>query len=285
MAERAVPSSVSVEVVRSRRGTGVGVVTASVVERQVLAFMGYNGWLSRFEIQRFQLLADRWNARIVIPEVPGCSGFPSRVRAAEALDLVRGDFRRVALSMVESAARFGVPEVVLGYSLGASLAAAALAAASPTPLPASTVLLVEPVAIRRWGVRELIDATRMEDVATAPYVESTLGWADAATPPEDDPAGPACSADRWSMLLTANALRRARLAQDLTVALQARPAARLIVAHGTTSRLCPPEAAQQFLATMRRVHPRVDDLILPGSHPLWHSLDIVNRLADGVGSL
>lgn len=267
------------------RGTRVAVIEPAAVEREALAFMGYGGWTSRFELQRFALLAERWRTRIVVPEVPGCSARPTRVSARQAVALARGDFRRLAGDMIRGAApalsRPG-PTLLVGYSMGASLASAALAVASRAELVATHIVLVEPVAIQRWSPTALIRATEAEDALAGQYVTETMAWEGAVLPPEDDAQAQPHHRDRLSMTLLGNALRHERLRVDLRAGLAERPEASVAIVRGEQSLLCPPKAALQLAHVIRQQGTAVTDIALAGSHPLWHSLDQVSTLATRV---
>lgn len=283
---RAVPVGPSVTVHRGPRGTSIGVVSAPEPERQILAFLGYGACLSGFELQRFRLLAHLWRARIIIPEVPGCSRQPSRLGPRAAAALAVGRFGPVAHEITRAALRFaeGVRRTdVLGYSMGASLAAAALAAVPVQQLEADRITLVEPVALTRWTPWGLMRATKVEDALAAKYVGQSMAWRGAVPPPEDSPTSER-HRDPLSMLLMGHALQFGRLLPDLSRGLAHRPSAALVVVRGCTSQLFRSAALRRALAWSRTAGVPLMPITMEGSHPLWQSLDIVESMAARVGS-
>jgi hypothetical protein len=273
--------------IRGRRGSadkGLGVAIidpAQPPQRIVLALMGFRGWLDPFERQRFTLLADRLDARIVVPETPGCSRNRTRITWAQGRALLGGRFDLTARTMLAAArphlrVKDDPPLHLLGYSLGASIAAAMFAAQTPVS-SARSVTLVEPVWIREWPVGRLIVNTRTEDRRTPAYVARNARWSGAVRPSVDLPAGPRPRTHALSMLLQGNALRRGRIPADL--ARSAPSATAAVIAHGTDSLLCPPGACHDLVTQLQRDRRRVFDVPVPGGHGVWHSLDDVAGLA------
>ncbi|WP_431235943.1 alpha/beta fold hydrolase (plasmid) [Mycolicibacterium psychrotolerans] len=155
--------------------------------RQVLVFMGFLACVEPFELQRFALLAAEWDAQVTVVDAPGCGYGGARLTSTERRACRRGDFTPVARRMVHVAQtrqhrlRRGRVTVV-GYSMGASLAAAA--AAAPGLLRVSNMVLVEPVAMRRWNLLDLLRSVRDEDHLLDEYLDRNSVFPHAALPIE-----------------------------------------------------------------------------------------------------
>lgn len=116
---------------------------------------------------------------------------------------------------------------VLGYSLGASFAAAmaAVSGTAETGPPMETVVLVEPVAVQRWSAAVLLSAVRRENRLVGAHLEETATVAGAVPPLEARPDAAPNTRRRVDLLLLANALRAGCLSDDLRAATR-RPAPR-----------------------------------------------------------
>ncbi|CAL8974601.1 hypothetical protein TESS_TESS_02806 [Tessaracoccus sp. O5.2] len=129
-----------------------GAVGDDDAERLCVAFMGYGGWLEPFEYGLFTRLARQLAARIVIVETPGLGTAGTRLRPRERGALLVGSFLPVGRRMLRCALA-GLEAVgadprqgihILGYSMGASVAAAATSVAT-NDLTVRTLTLVEPI--------------------------------------------------------------------------------------------------------------------------------------------
>lgn len=282
-AGRHLPESVSVATYSVPDGTTVAVLTPRAPEHDAVAFLGFGGWCSGLELRRLMLLSEMWRARIAVPEVPGCSARPSRIPARHASAVVRGDFtplaRQMALNALAHLGHNARPVAVVGYSLGASLAAAALAAIDPDWLPGGVAVLVEPVAIRRWSPIGLLYRSRREEALAGAYLQRSRSWCSSASPEADDPRP---QRHLPSMVATGVGLSAGRLLPDLLDGLRHRVDSTVIVAHGTTSRLSTPGDVHHLLQCVRQASARVADVPVAGGHAFWHALDHVRDVADRV---
>lgn len=139
---------------------------------RMLLFMGLGACVEPFEQQRLELLADQWHAKVTIVDTPGCGYGRARLAGAERRALLRGDFGPVARRMVRGA-QAQVPELrrpvtIVGYSLGASIAAAA--AAEPGLLKVVQFIAVEPAAMRPRNPLRLLRAAHCEKLALDGYL-------------------------------------------------------------------------------------------------------------------
>src|SRR4051812_13568703 len=140
---------------------------------QMLVFMGIRAQLDAFELRRADVLASVWQAQVTVVDIPGNGHGYARLTSAERAHLRTGRFDTVADRMVAAAVEHHPrlkhsPVVALGYSMGASLATAA--AARSNTLRINRLVLVEPVANRRWSISELLRSVRAEQA----YVEADL---------------------------------------------------------------------------------------------------------------
>lgn len=262
---------------------GLSVVTLGepTSPRQVLAFMGIDAFIEPFERQRFSLLAEVWNAQLTVVDAPGCGSGGARLRRVDRRDLRRGDFTSVARRMVHSAQHHHVPlrrgpVTVVGYSLGSSIAAAA--AADPGLLRVEGMILVEPVAVRRWNSMSLMTAVRAERPFADGYT-SNNDAIDGAVAPADRRGEPAPHRSRRDLALLGMAVGRGRLSTDLVRAKMIQDFTVKLV-HGTESHLSPSRHVTSFVARCGRAGVDVRDVPVPGHHALWHSLPDVQALAE-----
>lgn len=263
-----------------------GLRTASVGEdgspRQALVFMGIMAWVEPFELQRLSVLAEAWNARVAVVDVPGCGHGGARLTPSQRRALRRGEFAPVARQMVHCAQarnprlRRG-PVIVVGYSLGASLAAAVVA--DPGLMRVSGLMLVEPVALRRWRVSSLLRSIRSENQVVDDHVNQNHGLA--APPRRGEPTPP------WSRIDVAHlgyAVSRGRLGRDLITASQIQSVPVQVV-HGVDSTLSRPDDVRRLVRRCRRAGQDVRDMPVAGRHALWHSLSTVAELAERTGDM
>jgi hypothetical protein len=254
-------------------------------DRTFVVVQGFQSWIESFEMQRFQLIAHGLRARLIIVEVPGFGVAGSRLLRNERRGLLAGDFRPLAERMFEAAGSIVTdtdrdePLSFLGYSMGASIATAMTNVAVAQGWSAEELVLVEPVALQRWKLRELISATRREDRWTTAYTAANEGVEGAAAPWDQRPGVRPPTKRRVDLLLLGAALRHGGLAADLLAGAGPR---RVIVVRGDRSAL---SGAAYFpiLARLRQRGIATAELTVPGHHAFWHSLaavhDMTSRLA------
>lgn len=249
--------------------------------RQVLVFMGFLACVEPFELQRFALLATQWNAQLTVVDTPGFGHGAARLTVTQRRSLRRGDFTEVARTMVRAAQehhrplRRG-PVALVGYSMGASLACAA--AADAGLLRVDSMILIEPVAMRRWNLARLIRAVRTEDTFLDDYLDANRVVPDAVLP-ADRRGEPSPPRSRTDLAHLGFALSRGRLLSDLVRAnmIQGFP---VEIVHGVDSQLSRRADIEHLVAICRRSGMRAFDVPVAGRHPLWHSLPDVAALAE-----
>jgi pimeloyl-ACP methyl ester carboxylesterase len=254
--------------------------------RQALMFMGIMAWVEPFELQRLALLAQAWNAQVTAVDVPGCGYGGARLTPSQRRELRRGDFAPVARQVVRTAQAHNPrlrrwPVTLVGYSMGASLAAAA--AADPGLIRVSNLILVEPVALRRWHVTSLLRSVRSENRVVDEYVDRNHGVPAPVVPPHRrcEPMPP------WSRIDVGHlgyAVSRGQLARELirANAIQRFP---VQVVHGIDSTLSRAADVTSLVRRCRRAGVDVHDVPVAGRHALWHCLTDVAKLADRAGEL
>jgi alpha-beta hydrolase superfamily lysophospholipase len=248
--------------------------------RQVLVFMGFLAYVEPFELQRFALLCREWDAQITVVDAPGCGYGGARLTRTQRRGLRRGDFTTVARRMVRAAQSHHLPlrrgpVAVVGYSMGASLACAA--AADPGLLRVDTLILVEPVAMRRWNLARLIRSVQSEDAVLDEYLHDNNA-VPGAVPPAQRRDEPLPKRSRTDLAHLGFALTRGRLTSDMLRAnvIQSFP---VQVVHGADSRLSQARDVEKLVAICRRAGMQVYDVPVAGRHALWHSLTDVAALA------
>ncbi|WP_371572169.1 hypothetical protein [Streptomyces sp. NBC_01314] len=255
---------------------------------------GFLAFVEPFEMQRFQLIASMLRARLVVVETPGAGFAASRLLPGERRALLRGDFTVPARRMLRAATEVigadgpAAATGVLGYSLGASFAAAmaAVSGTARTGPPLRTVVLVEPVAIRRWSAVGLMAAVRRENRLVQPYLDQTATVPGAVRPLEARSGDRPLTRRRSDLLLLANALRAARLGEDLAAAAQepGPKTRRLVVVRGEQSVLSPRQAVHSLMTAAERHGFRARLLSVPGPHAFWHSLPAVGLATPRLGT-
>jgi pimeloyl-ACP methyl ester carboxylesterase len=261
---------------------GLRVVTVGdrAARRQVLLFMGLSACVEPFELQRSMLLAATWDAQLTVVDVPGYGYGGAQLTSTERHGLRRGHFTAVARRMVRTAQRHHAalrqsPVTVVGYSMGASLACAA--AADPGLLRVINMVLVEPVAMRRWGLLKLIRSVRSEDTVVDDYLENNCVFPDAVLPPERRNAALPQSSRR-DLAHLGFALSRGFLVSDLLRSnlIQQFP---IEIVHGVDSELSRADEVSRLHSICTRAGMDVLDVPVAGRHALWHSLPDVTALA------
>lgn len=267
----------------------VAVVDAGPVPRRTfIAAMGYAASIEPFELQRFRLMATELDARLVVVETPGCGLPGSSLTPRERWVLLsRSSFAPVATRMLDAVLAV-VPDLlddglledralgVIGYSLGSSTGTAiATEVRRRTGLPVDRLVLVEPVAGRRWAVRGLLAATREEDALVDAALNSNHVVEGAIEPWDRRGDGyPAPSRNELDLALLANALRTGRLPRHVA----ATGAKRVAVIRGDESRLALASGCEAIVQAARGAGAAVESFVMDGTHGLWHSLPSVREL-------
>jgi len=241
---------------------------------------GFKAWIELFELQRFQLIARTLRARVIIAETPGFGAAGSRLLPGERRKLLSGDFGPVATRMFAAAVAEldGEPDRTLsflGYSMGASMVTSMVKDAAAQGWAVNSLVLVEPVALRKWSTWGLMAAVWREARWIADYVAAN-GAVDGAVAPWDQRAGvrPA-SRRRRDLLVLGAAIRRGALAGDLQTVVRPR---QLVIVRGDRSELSRARC-QATLTAMRERGVATAELRVPGHHAFWHSLPAVQDMA------
>jgi pimeloyl-ACP methyl ester carboxylesterase len=245
--------------------------------------MGLLAYIEAFELQRFALLADEWDAQVTIVDMPGCGYGDGRLSRDERCGLWRGDFDALAYRMVAAARQHQSalcthPITMVGYSVGASVAASA------TKLFARLehLVLVEPVAVRGRGLRRLLGAVKAENATLDRYLACNSDWPHLVEPMalrRDIPA----AVSRADIAAIGWGLSRGRIVADLIRPRAGHPAVVQLV-HGAQSRLVTPSDILWAANRCRRAGIDATDVVVPGGHALWHSLPDVQSLARRVAA-
>jgi len=261
----------------------------------VIVTLGFLACVEPFEMQRFQMIADLAGARLAVVETPGFGYARSRLLPDEYRCLRRGDFTAVGRRML-SAVRIAIgedtdtgPIGLLGYSLGSSTGAA-LARVANTEVPGpwiDTVVLVEPVALRRWSAGRLVSAMLRENRHVQPYLDETAALDGTVQPQDRRPAEAPTTHRRADLLTLANALRYARLGPDLIASAgnRERPIRRLVVVQGDSSLLSPRQKASRLVSALDDHGVAASIVRAPGHHAFWQSLPRVAELTETVHRL
>jgi pimeloyl-ACP methyl ester carboxylesterase len=242
-------------------GLRVATVGRPEASINVLAFLGLRACVDTFELRRLAVLADAWDARVTAADTPGFGHGRARLNGRDRRGLRRGDFTTLARRLVH-AARQHNPDLprrtvtVVGYSLGASVAAAA--AAVPGLIRVRHLVLVEPVATRPRNPLAMWRAAH-RDNTEVPYGQAV----------------PHSEADIAHL---SYALTRGRMTRDLLHAhgIQHFP---VQFVHGADSSLARPGDVARLAATCRRAGMDVRDVTVTGGHGLWQSLPDVAAIA------
>jgi hypothetical protein len=147
----------------------------------------------------------------------------------------------------------------------------------------SNLVLVEPVALRRWAVPSLLRSVRSENRVVDEYIALNYGFPGLMAPPHrrSEPMPP------WSRIDLAHlgyAISRGRLLRDLLIASQIQRFPVQVV-HGIDSALSRPADVRRVVGRCRRSGLDVHDVPVPGRHALWHSLTEVVSLAERASEL
>ena len=248
-----------------------------------LQFVGFNASLGPWEAAKLALWASLSRTVVVACELPGFSRYghplPRRVRS----DLLDGDptsWAVATLACLRAAAHvedIPSPETinVLGFSMGCSLAVAAL----PTIQAAydvSNLTLVEPISLTsrtfgRLAINNMVDLMRLLQTVPRNYPSSWVRQASLRQLRE-----PSLRFTIADFLASVTMLA----SDDTGVRMDSTDLPPTNLAHGSRSKLCP---APQFAALDSRLAARgvpgttatVDDL----GHDCWHCLPALDALA------
>lgn len=262
-------------------------ITVAVTDRRThagdptfIVAQGFKAWIEPFELQRFQLIARTLRARLIIAETPGFGAAGSRLLPPERRKLIAGDFGPVATRMFSAAVAELDDESArtlsfLGYSMGSSLVTSMTKSAAAQGWAVSSLVLVEPVALRKWKIWGLMAAVAREARWIADYL-ATNEAVDGAVAPWDQRTGvrPA-TRRRLDVLVLGAAIRRGALAGDLQTVVTPR---QVIIVRGGRSELSQARC-QTALTAMRERGVATDELSVPGHHAFWHSLPAVQDVA------
>lgn len=251
----------------------VASVGSSVAWRNVLVFMGLNACIDPFELDRFAVLAEEWDARVTVVDTPGCGHGGATLRRGERAGLRHGDFTKVARRMVSAASEFeqhlrSRPVTLLGYSLGTSIAAAA--AADPGTVRVQHLVAIEPVAMRTRNPFVLMRLARSEETFASEY--RTRNRDSHAV---YEPGGPASRSD---LARLGYALSRGMLTRDIMRAGSFQRFGLQIV-HGRDSQLSPAGDIARLVTKCRKSGMEIRDITVEGRHALWQSLPDVAAIA------
>ena len=246
---------------------------------QAMVFMGIRAKLDAFELQRAELLASAWQAQVTVVDIPGNGHGYARLSPAERAQLRAGRFDAVADRMIAAALTHHprlarAPIVALGYSMGASLATAA--AALPSALHIDRLVLVEPVATRRWGAAELLRSVFAEPPLIGADLDRKGDGHNADAAPHRTTG--ACVGDWPDLAHLGFALTRGALYPDMLRA-HHRSGCTLQLIYGTDSRLARRRDVKLFTQRCRRAGVPIDVIDMPGHHAFWHSLPVVDAAA------
>lgn len=268
-----------------------GAVGDDDAERLCVAFMGYGGWLEPFEYGLFTRLAQQLAARIVIVESPGLGAAGTRLSPGERAALLGGSFVPVGRRMLRSALA-GLRAVgtdpdqgihILGYSMGASVAAAATSAAT-NDLTVRTLTLVEPIAIKAWVPWRLLKASsdELRDRDESTRLSHRLAGAPARWDSEPGVLRPARSSLDQALLPAA--LCWPTIPAYLASIGRTRPDLRVLIINGDASRMSPPAAVHRLLRSARTTGINISAGTVRGGHLFWHDVPLLQEAGEQVGA-
>lgn len=241
----------------------------------LLATLGAFAVARDAELDRYVALAERQARTVVIVDTPGWEPERAGLSPATRRDLVAGSCRGAAAQMLRSV-RAGVPGIhdapisLVGYSLGASTAAAIGVLLTQQRHRPAYLTLVEPVAVAVTSPLTLLRRNLWEaNHAPVRRSEPSKEW--------PSPFG----VHTLDMALLLWSLTRAGLRSDLAILADAGVPISLL--RGKDSRLCPADGfADVSLTTARSTRLRART-VQGQSHSLWHDPRVVADLATLVG--
>lgn len=251
-----------------------------------IAALGFLAYPDAFEVQRFQVMSERLGWRIIVVQTPGFGNGACPLSHLQLRALTAGDFRPIAEVMID-AVRGPVPPsrpILLGYSMGASVSAAMarLLAEGGSESAPSRVILVEPVAVRRWTPGGLMRADRAEERCMDAYLalNDPLPWAVGPSGRGPDP-GPSPRGRLIDLAAQAWGMSRGRLRSDLVRAVRAAPGLRVDLVHGEYSRFVRSEDMSALRALVHAAGGRCTTSEIPrGRHPMWQALPVAAQIAE-----
>ncbi|MGD7708158.1 alpha/beta fold hydrolase [Microlunatus sp. Y2014] len=271
---RVVQTSVSVDGIwlQTTTATPVAVTDSS----PLVVTLGILATLDRFEVQRFQMLADLLGRPVVALDTPGWSmgqaALPRRVRE----QLSTGGF--AWLARLQADALCGAHPrsceqrpSVLGYSLGASSGSALAVELADRSAELRGLTLVEPVALQRQNLAELGWRNVSDARHSGRYAAQSKGidWAVAPTPPRTVP--------RIGLGHMVWAISRGGLPATLSTLPREVP---IELISGGASSLSPPDRVAELARDLRKDgHTVATHLVPDAHHALWNSLPHVAAVA------
>lgn len=263
--------------------TRISVIDAreNALGRTLLAAQGFGAWLEPVEMRRFTLIAHQLRVRVVVVETPGFGPVDSGLSRSERRALMNGDFGALGARMFDAAMKVidGADDgriSFLGFSLGASLAAAMAGAATASGWAVDELVLVEPVGVRSWRLGELLIAVAREKLTDKDYLALNDGFRDAQEPERSGNYRPSAIRYCDRMLLGA-ALRWGGLRGQLQSIAPA-PHRVVVVAADQSSLTGSPAA--RAVAALRESGMPIAEVVVPGHHGFWHSLALVAAMTE-----
>ncbi len=247
---------------------------------------GFKSWIETFELQRFQRIARMLHARLIISETPGFGAPGSRLLPGERQKLLGGDFGAVATRMFAAAVADLDGESdrtlsFLGYSMGASVATAMAKAAAAQGWAVNSLVLVEPVALRKWRLWRLIATIARENRWLADYLAANEAVDGAVTPWDQRPGVRPPTRRRLDLLVLGAAVRRGALARDLHTVVTPR---QVVIVRGDRSEISRGRS-HPILTAMRGRGVATAELSVPGPHAFWQSLPAVEAMTRHLDTL
>lgn len=254
--------------------------------RLVVYFPGFNTPLGPWEALKCRMLAESFDASVVVTEIPGMSRFGDPIPLPVRRDMVRGridPWAELAASYVDEAIRVcGIgpfAEVhLIGYSTGCSLGTAAV---SMLPGPVSRIILIEPVAMvtRNWAE---LEAHNVADWLRQPRSYRTnrpIEWAMAAH--KRQRREPFVKYGVADLMAIAQVLGQAELASTELPA-----GIRVDLARGERSSLCRVDALDALHSSLERSgHPGLTAQVAGHGHPMWHSFPVIVPLLGAISEV
>lgn len=227
------------------------------------------------------MLAERLNSPITVVETPGFGMQPASLTATQRIGLAAGradSLARVIASSVLDVSTGQRPYALLGYSLGASVAAAAAGeiARSGGARQPRAIVLIDPPGVTRWRLHRFVRANQADARHVDAVIAANSTHSDAVLPLDrrDELQGVTRRLDLAALVWW---LSRGTLAQDL-----APSRAPLELIRFADSHLCPRQDASELVAlrASRQLPARMVEL--SGTHATWHALDALDDIAAAI---
>lgn len=273
-------------------GLRIGAVQIHPVRAEVtsplVATLGIIAHLDSFEVTRFQLLSQLLSRPVIALETPGWmlrrGALPSPIRN----ELRRGHFARFADLLTRSLLELDPQLIrrgpsVLGYSLGASTAAALAADLAAHGARLRGLTLVEPVAIRKQSIAELTWRNVRDALHSHHYSLPGEPEADGATPSPPAVSNPWRARPLPRALALGRlvlAMSRGRIPQTLATVPTEVP---LMIISGGASMLAPDAAVRRLMIQLQQQGRSVNHHVVDGAHhALWNSESVVRDVAEHI---